>query len=103
MRTFERGVGLTDSCGSAMAASTYAACLTGRVGYDARDRRAATAAGWSARSASADGEVTLAGNATWEWEGSVEIDPATGAVGEVTIERRFAEEAAAWAAVSTLR
>ena len=34
VRTFERGVGLTDSCGSAMAASTYAACLAGRVDYD---------------------------------------------------------------------
>jgi diaminopimelate epimerase len=34
VRTFERGVGLTDSCGSAMAASTYAACLTGRIAYD---------------------------------------------------------------------
>ena len=36
VRTFERGVGLTDSCGSAMAASTYAACLTGRVGVRRR-------------------------------------------------------------------
>ena len=33
VRTFERGVGLTDSCGSAMAASTYAACLTGRMPF----------------------------------------------------------------------
>ncbi|POA76067.1 diaminopimelate epimerase, partial [Pseudomonas sp. FW305-E2] len=33
VRTFERGVGLTDSCGSAMAASTYAACLTGKCAF----------------------------------------------------------------------
>ena len=33
VRTFERGVGLTDSCGSAMAASSFAACLTGRLAY----------------------------------------------------------------------
>ena len=33
VRTHERGVGLTDSCGSAMAASTFAACLTGRVAF----------------------------------------------------------------------
>ena len=35
VRTFERGVGLTDSCGTAMAASTWAACLTGRRAWDA--------------------------------------------------------------------
>lgn len=35
VRTYERGVGLTDSCGSAMAASVLAAALTGRVPFDA--------------------------------------------------------------------
>ena len=33
VRTFERGVGLTDSCGSAMAASVHAAGLTGRIAF----------------------------------------------------------------------
>ena len=99
VRTFERGVGLTDSCGSAMAASTYAACLTGRVEYD----RAITVwnkGGLVRASAEIGGEVTISGNATWEWEGSVEVDPATGAASDVRVERRFDGEATAWAAVA---
>ena len=99
VRTFERGVGLTDSCGSAMAASVYAACLTGRVDYD-REVTVWNKGGLVRASAEVGGEVTLSGNATWEWEGSVDIDPATGAVSDVSVDRRFADEAAAWAALA---
>ncbi len=102
VRTFERGVGLTDSCGSAMAASVYAACLTGRVPYDC-EITVLNKGGLVRGSADAAGEVTLAGNATWEWEGSVEIDPATGAVGEVEVKQRFEDEAAAWDALNPPR
>ena len=98
VRTFERGVGLTDSCGSAMAASTYAACLTGRVAWD-REITVWNKGGLVRASAAERGEVTLSGNATWEWKGSVEIDPATGAVGAVTVDRRFPDEIAAWDAL----
>ena len=98
VRTFERGVGLTDSCGSAMAASTYAACLTGRIDYD-REITVWNKGGLVRASADAGGEVMLAGNATWEWAGSVEVDPATGAVSEMRVERLFDNEAAAWAAL----
>lgn len=93
VRTFERGVGLTDSCGSAMAASTYAACLTGRRAWDA------WATVWNrggrvrARAA-ADGVVTLAGNATWEWEG--EVDVANGVATGLVVTRRHEGEVAAW-------
>ena len=96
VRTFERGVGLTDSCGTAMAASTYAACLTGRVAYD-REITVWNKGGLVRAAAAIGGEVTIAGNATWVWEGSVGIDPATGTVGEVAVARRFDDEAAAWA------
>lgn len=98
VRTFERGVGLTDSCGSAMAASTYAAALTGRVGFDGevvvlnRGGRVLARAG-------ADGMITIHGNATFEWEGSVEVDLARELAGEVTVTRHFNEEIAAWARV----
>ena len=98
VRTFERGVGLTDSCGTAMAASTYAACLTGRVAWD-REITVWNKGGRVRASAEVGGEVTIAGNATWEWEGSVDVDPATGAVGEVRVERRFEDEAASWVAL----
>lgn len=97
VRTFERGVGLTDSCGSATAAAIYVACLTGRVEYD-RELTVFNRGGPIRGAASADGMVTLSGNATWEWAGSVQVDTATGAVGAVSVERRFDDEAAAWAA-----
>ena len=99
VRTFERGVGLTDSCGSAMAASTYAACLTGRLDYD-REVTVWNRGGLVRASAEVGGEVTLSGNATWEWAGSVEIDPATGAVSDVRVEERFDDEGTAWAALA---
>ena len=98
VRTCERGVGLTDSCGSAMAASLYAACLTGRLPYDG-EATLWNRGGLVRGVAEPGGEVTLSGNATWEWEGFVEVDPAAGAVGEVTVERCFADEIAAWAAL----
>lgn len=98
VRTFERGVGLTDSCGSAMAASTYAACLTGRIEYD-REITVWNKGGLVRASAEIGGEVTLSGNATCEWEGSVDVDAATGAVSDIQVERRFEGEAAAWTAL----
>ena len=99
VRTFERGVGLTDSCGSAMAASIYAACLTGRAAWD-REFTLLNKGGLVRGSADEGGAVTLEGNATWEWEGWVEVDPENGAVGEVKVERRFNDEAAAWNALA---
>ncbi len=95
VRTFERGVGLTDSCGSAMAASTWAACLTGRRAWDT------WATVWNrggrvrAR-AEADGSVTLAGNATWEWEGEVEVDLASGVASGLVVTRQYEGEVEAW-------
>ena len=96
VRTFERGVGLTDSCGSAMAASVHAAGLTGRIGFGT----AVTVLNRGGRVrgiAAADGMVTIEGNATWEWAGSIAIDPLTGAAGDLRIDTVFADETAAWA------
>jgi diaminopimelate epimerase len=99
VRTFERGVGLTDSCGSAMAASTYAACLTGRIGYD----HAVTVlnrGGLVRARAAADAMVTLCGNATWEWEGEVTVDLARARAGDLRVLRHHDAEIAAWAQVA---
>ena len=43
--------------------------------------------------------VTIAGNATFEWDGEIEIDPATGQTGALTVTRRRDDETAAWAAL----
>ncbi|WP_267397558.1 diaminopimelate epimerase [Sphingomonas sp. GC_Shp_1] len=99
VRTFERGVGLTDSCGSAMAASSYAACLTGRLAYDT-PITVFNKGGLVRASVSEAAMVSLSGNATWEWEGSVEVDLASGRAGDLAIARHHDAEIAAWSAVA---
>jgi diaminopimelate epimerase len=101
VRTHERGVGLTDACGSAMAASTHAAGLTGRVPFgteitvfNAGGRVRASADG-------PDGLVTIAGNATFEWDGEITIDLAAGTAHDLEVVRRREDESAAWGAVLT--
>ncbi len=98
VRTVERGVGLTDSCGSAMAASTHAACLTGRCAFD-REVALFNRGGMVRGAAGADGMVRLSGNATVEWRGSVEVDLAARAAGRLTVTERFDAEIAAWRGV----
>lgn len=95
VRTHERGAGLTEACGSAMAASTYAAGLTGRAPFGTAV--AVRTRGGPARArAEADGIVTLSGNATFEWEGEVEVGP--DGARDLVVTRRFDDEVAAWAA-----
>ncbi|HEX8485413.1 diaminopimelate epimerase [Sphingomonas sp.] len=95
VQTFERGVGLTDSCGSAMAASTYAACLTGRVAWDA-PITVFNRGGLVRAQASADAMVTIIGNATWEYAGAIDVDLSSGAASGLVVHERFGAEVAAW-------
>jgi diaminopimelate epimerase len=46
--------------------------------------------------AEADGMVRLSGNATFEWEGSAEVDAARALAGDVIVARHFNDEIAAW-------
>ncbi len=98
VRTFERGVGLTDSCGSAMAAATAAACLTGRIADDA-PLTVFNRGGMVRASVSPELMVTLSGNASFEWRGSINIDLASGQHGALTVIERYDDEVAAWNAV----
>jgi diaminopimelate epimerase len=98
VRTFERGVGLTDSCGSAMAASIFAACLTGGTDFGV-PLTVFNRGGLVRGQAESDGMVSLSGNATFEWEGSVEVDSARNLAGQLTVDRHLDAEIAAWAAV----
>lgn len=100
VQTFERGVGLTNACGSAMAASAHAAGLTGRLPFGEWLTVFNPGGRVRARAEGPDGgdAVTIAGNATFEWDGVVEIDPATGAAGALRVVRRRGDEIAAWAA-----
>ncbi len=97
VRTYERGVGLTDSCGSAMAASTYAAGLTGRVPFG-QETRVFNKGGLVRARAEADGMVTILGNATFLYDATIEFDPETGAIGTPLIHARREDEARAWEA-----
>lgn len=99
VRTFERGVGLTDSCGSAMAASVVAAGLTRRIAFGS-EVTVYNAGGLVRGRAEDDLTVRLSGNATNEWAGAAEIDLARGRAGDVTVQRYFNDEIAAWAAVA---
>lgn len=98
VRTYERGVGLTNSCGSAMAASTHAAARTGRIGWGV-ETRVFNRGGMVRAKADADAVVTIAGNATFEWDGEIEVDPATGVAGALRIVGRRDGEVAAWEAM----
>lgn len=99
VRTFERGVGLTDSCGSAMAASVVAAGLIGRIAFGT-DVTVFNAGGLVRGRAEDNLTVRLSGNATFEWAGSAEVDAEHGRAGAVTVTRYFNDEIAAWAAVA---
>jgi diaminopimelate epimerase len=98
VRTFERGVGLTDSCGSAMAASTFAAALTGRVAFGA-ETLVFNKGGIVRATAEADGFVTISGNATFEFDATAEVDPGTAVAQVPAILARRDGEVAAWRAL----
>ena len=102
VRTFERGVGLTDSCGSAMAASVLAAGLTGRVPTGTQVR-VFNKGGLVRGRADADRIVTISGNATFLYDAGIEIDLAGERAESPEIRARHADEASAWnAAVAAL-
>lgn len=100
VRTHERGVGLTDSCGSAMAASAYAACLTGRCAFDP-DLTILNRGGRIRARVAQDAMVTLNGNATWEWEAEADVDLGAARVETLEVLRRYEEEVEAWSRMLT--
>lgn len=102
VRTYERGVGLTNSCGSAMAASVLAAALTGRVAFGA-EVTVFNKGGLVRATAHEDRVVTISGNATFLYDATVEIDLATETAGVPVVHARREDEARAWeAAVAAL-
>lgn len=100
VRTFERGVGLTNACGSAMGAATFAAGLTGRLPFG-RTVTVRNRGGLVRAAADAAGMVTLSGNATVEWRGSVTVDLETANAHDLVVEERCDAEVAAWQAVAS--
>lgn len=97
VRTYERGVGLTDSCGSAMASSVYAAGRTGRVPFGTV-MKVFNKGGLVMGASDAAGMVTIRGNATFLYDASIEVDPATATAEPPLVHARREDEAEAWAA-----
>jgi len=79
-----------------MAASLFAACLTERAAFDA-EVTILNRGGLVRGRAAPDGMVRLSGNATYEWQGSAEVDLDRGLAGDVVVTRHFNDEIAAWA------
>lgn len=98
VRTYERGIGLTDSCGSAMAASTFAAGLTGRVAFGT-EVKVFNKGGMVRISAEANRDVTIRGNASFLYDAVIEIDLATETAQPPVVHARREHEAAAWDAM----
>lgn len=95
VHTFERGVGLTNACGTAMAGATHAAGLTGRIAFgkaitvhNPGGRVRVTAKG----PAGAD-RVIIDGNATFLYDATIEVGDE---LGPLNITQDRAAEDAAW-------
>ena len=78
--TYERGAGITASCGTAMTASSTAACLAGRCRWDEpiEVRNAGGMVRCLCRRDAGELRTRLTGNATFEADGRATIDPRTG-------------------------
>ena len=74
--TYERGAGITLSCGTAMTASSTAAVLLGYVNRGERIEVFNRGGKVACRTAITDGSIitTLEGNATFEWRGEARFD-----------------------------
>lgn len=101
VHTYERGVGLTNACGTAMGAATHVAGLSGRIPFGQWITVHNPGGRVRTRAEGPEGgdAVTIAGNATFEWDAQIEIDPATGVLDDLTVTRRRDDEVAAWASL----
>jgi diaminopimelate epimerase len=96
VQTFERGVGLTNACGTAMAGATHAAGLTGRVPFGQEITVHNPGGKVRVTAAGPDGgdRVTIAGNATFNYEATIAVKD--GELGPLKIVKDRAVEEAAW-------
>ena len=101
VRTYERGVGPTAACGSAMAAAVFAAGLSGRVAFGIELLVLNPGGGVRAcaEAPATGGMATVAGNATFEWRAEIAVDLATGETAELIVTDHHDNEVAAWARV----
>jgi diaminopimelate epimerase len=97
VQTFERGVGLTNACGTAMSASSLVSCLLGLNDYN--DKILVLNPGGMVQCVVKNDDhgqyfIRLRGNATYEFEASVEIDFSSPDQAEILEQTIFDEEIA---------
>ncbi|MFD0049515.1 diaminopimelate epimerase [Actinomycetes bacterium NPDC127524] len=96
VRTFERGVGFTNACGTAMSASSLVACLNGKA--NAEEEIEVFNPGGKVKCAvhldEKTGEYTidLIGNATYEYRASIAVDLEETAKFKLLHETKFTKE-----------
>lgn len=97
--TCERGAGITSSCGTAMTACSTAACLLGLCRYEEgiEVRNNGGAVRCLCRNDREGLRTTLVGNATFEADGVMSVDAATGAVTRCGAPVQRVKEAEAYA------
>ncbi|WP_170007139.1 diaminopimelate epimerase [Bacillus fonticola] len=94
VRTYERGVGFTNACGTAMSASTYVACLQRRFNFGEKVDVWNPGGKVQCVAYNTDDEayVYLIGNATYEQKGHIDVT-----TGHTDVEEIFHDEATAYA------
>ena len=101
--TFERGAGLTHSCGSAMAASSVTACLLNLCSFGI-EQKVFNKGGyiWCRPFYSEDSNIHVGmnGNATFLYSGSIDVSPERGSVGAPTITQTYTYEIDAYARIA---
>lgn len=95
VQTFERGVGLTNACGTAMAGATHAAGLTGRVpfGQQITVHNPGGRVRVTAEGPDGNDRVIIDGNATFLYDATIAVGDE---LGPLTITKDRAAEEAAW-------
>lgn len=95
VQTFERGVGLTNACGTAMAGATHAAGLTGRVpfGEAITVHNPGGKVRVTAQGPDGGDRVIIDGNATFNYDATIDVGDG---LGPLKIIKDRAVEEAAW-------
>lgn len=104
VQTFERGVGLTNACGTAMSASSLVSCLLGQNKFN--EKILVLNPGGMVQCVVKNDDhgqyfIRLRGNATYEFEASVEIDFAHPEQAEIVEQTIFDEEIALYDKLAT--
>ncbi|MFC4738204.1 diaminopimelate epimerase [Bacillus daqingensis] len=98
VRTYERGVGLTNACGTAMSASALVSCLDGgqQLGSKLTVYNPGGMVHVIPEKHGEAYEMRLIGNATYEWAGSITVEDGDFSGFQLNVDTAFPDETAAY-------